>query len=85
MRRSGPGRTSKPTPASSGRTSYHPTCTCKMGTDDTSVVDPQLRVHGFDGFRICDSSVMPSLIGSNTSATTVMIAKKAADPIRGNQ
>ncbi len=68
-----------------GRTSYHPTCTCKMGTDDASVVDPQLRVHGIDGFRICDSSVMPSLIGSNTNATTIMIAEKAADLIRGNQ
>ncbi|MBO6638018.1 MAG: GMC family oxidoreductase N-terminal domain-containing protein [Roseitalea sp.] len=68
-----------------GRTSYHPTCTCKMGTDEMAVVDPQLRVHGLDGIRICDSSVMPSLIGSNTNAPTIMIAEKASDMIRGNQ
>ncbi|MEM0946466.1 MAG: GMC family oxidoreductase N-terminal domain-containing protein [Pseudomonadota bacterium] len=68
-----------------GRTSYHPTCTCKMGTDEMSVVDPQLRVHGLDGIRICDSSVMPSLIGSNTNAPTIMIAEKASDLVRGNR
>lgn len=67
-----------------GRTSYHPTCTCKMGTDEMSVVDSQLRVHGIDGLRICDSSAMPSLIGSNTNAPTIMMAEKASDMIRGN-
>ena len=67
-----------------GRTSYHATCTCKMGTDEMAVVDPQLRVRGMDGLRICDSSVMPSLIGSNTNAPTIMIGEKAADMIRGN-
>lgn len=67
-----------------GRTSYHPTCTCKMGSDAMAVVDPQLRVHGLDGIRICDSSVMPSLIGSNTNAPTIMIGERAADLIRGN-
>jgi len=68
-----------------GRTSYHPTCTCKMGTDEMAVVDPQLRVRGLDGIRICDSSVMPSLIGSNTNAPTIMIAEKASDMVRGNR
>lgn len=67
-----------------GRTSYHPTCTCKMGVDAMAVVDPQLRVHGVNGLRICDSSVMPSLVGSNTNAATIMIGEKAADMIRGN-
>lgn len=69
-----------------GRTSYHPTCTCKMGSSDDpmAVVDPQLRVRGVDGLRLCDSSVMPSLIGSNTNAPTIMIGEKAADMIRGN-
>jgi choline dehydrogenase-like flavoprotein len=67
-----------------GRTSYHPTCTCKMGRDEMSVVDPQLRVHGLDGIRICDSSTMPSLVGSNTNAATIMIGEKASDMIRGN-
>ncbi|NQV82114.1 MAG: GMC family oxidoreductase N-terminal domain-containing protein [Alphaproteobacteria bacterium] len=70
-----------------GRTSYHPTCTCKMGADSDpmAVVDPQLRVRGVDGLRICDSSVMPSLVGSNTNAPTIMIGEKAADLIRGNR
>ena len=68
-----------------GRTSYHPTCTCKMGTDEMAVVDPELRVRGIDGLRICDSSIMPSLVGSNTNAPTIMIGEKASDLIRGNQ
>ncbi|PZR00132.1 MAG: alanine-phosphoribitol ligase [Cereibacter sphaeroides] len=67
-----------------GRTSYHPVGTCKMGVDEMAVVDPQLRVRGIDGLRVCDSSVMPSQIGSNTNAAVVMIGEKAADLIRGN-
>ena len=67
-----------------GRTSYHPVGTCKIGVDDMAVVAPDLRVHGLDGLRICDSSVMPSLIGSNTNAPTIMIGEKATDLIRGN-
>lgn len=68
-----------------GRTSYHPVGTCKMGVDAMAVVDPRLRVHGLEGIRICDSSTMPSLIGSNTNAATVMIGEKASDLIRGNR
>nr|WP_298795256.1 GMC family oxidoreductase N-terminal domain-containing protein [uncultured Acetobacter sp.] len=67
-----------------GRTSYHPTCTCRMGTGEDAVVSPLLQVYGVDGLRICDSSVMPSLLGSNTNAATVMIAERAADFIRGS-
>ena len=68
-----------------GRTSYHASCTCKMGADQMAVVDPQLKVRGLEKIRICDSSTMPSLIGSNTNATTIMIGEKASDLIRGNR
>lgn len=68
-----------------GRTSYHPCGTCKMGSDDMAVVDTELKVRGIDGLRICDSSIFPSLIGSNTNAPTIMVAEKASDLIRGNR
>ncbi|TNC72804.1 GMC family oxidoreductase [Rubellimicrobium roseum] len=67
-----------------GRTSYHPVSTCRMGRDPLAVVDSSLRVHGIDGLRICDSSVMPSLVGSNTNAPSIMIGEKASDLVRGN-
>jgi choline dehydrogenase len=66
-----------------GATIFHPSGTCKMGSDALAVVDSQLRVHGVAGLRVVDCSIMPTLVSGNTHAPVVMIAEKAADLICG--
>jgi choline dehydrogenase len=67
------------------KTDHHPTSTCAMGTHDQSVVDLELRVHGIQNLRVIDASIMPTIISSNTNATAIMIAEKAAHTMLGLQ
>ncbi|MGQ0670045.1 MAG: choline dehydrogenase [Actinomycetota bacterium] len=71
--------------AGDGETALHPSCTCKMGTDELSVVDPtSMKVHGVEGLRVVDASVMPYITNGNIYAPVMMVAEKAVDLILGN-
>jgi choline dehydrogenase len=64
-------------------TSHHPSCTCRMGLDELSVVDGDARVHGIEGLRVVDASIMPNVVTANLNATVIMMAEKLADAIAG--
>ena len=65
-----------------GGTCYHASCTCMMGRHALAVVDDELRVHGLEGLRVIDASVMPAVTTANTNAPTIMIAEKGAAMLR---
>jgi choline dehydrogenase len=65
-----------------GGTVYHPTSTCRMGSDPMAVVDAELKVHGIDGLRVADASIMPTVVSGNTNAAAIMIGEKVADMVR---
>ncbi|MFE8072345.1 choline dehydrogenase [Marinobacteraceae bacterium S3BR75-40.1] len=71
--------------AETAETAYHPAGSCRMGTDAMAVVDPQCRVHGVEGLRVVDSSIMPTLTNGNINAPTIMIGEKGADHILGKE
>ncbi|NNC43783.1 MAG: choline dehydrogenase, partial [Acidimicrobiia bacterium] len=72
--------------ARDSETALHPSCTAKMGTDEMAVVDPAtMRVHGTEGLRVVDASVLPIVTNGNLYAPTMMVAEKAADMILGNE
>jgi choline dehydrogenase len=64
-----------------GSTVYHPTSTCRMGSDPNAVVDERLRVRGFEGLRVIDASIMPTVVSGNTNAAAVMIGEKGSDMV----
>jgi choline dehydrogenase len=71
--------------ARDAETALHPSCTCRMGSEELAVVDPAtMRVHGLDGLRVVDASVFPTITNGNIYAPVMMVAEKAADLIRGN-
>jgi len=71
--------------AKDAETALHPSCTCRMGTDDMAVVDPRtMRVHGSEGLRVVDASVFPYVTNGNIYAPVMMVAEKSADLILGN-
>ena len=71
--------------AKDGETALHPSCTCKMGTDDMAVVDPDsMKMHGLQNLRVVDASVMPTITNGNIYAPMMMVAEKAVDLILGN-
>jgi choline dehydrogenase-like flavoprotein len=66
-------------------TAHHPCGTCRMGSDAGAVLDPQLRVHGFDGLRVVDASAMPDLVSAHINACVLMMAEKASDTLRSGR